>query len=1069
MIPQISQAPGLAQPVIDFINTLKLSGFTGDTATTYADRLTMATDNSIYQLLPDAVVFPRHTADVALISRLAHDPRFAALAFTPRGGGTGTNGQALNTGIVVDMSRYMNRILEVDPQQGWVRVEAGVIKDQLNEYLRPLGYFFAPELSTSNRATLGGMINTDASGQGSLVYGKTSDHVLGIRAVLMGGELLDTQAMPTAQAEQLAAQDNPVGRIYRTVLERCREQRGLILAKFPKLNRFLTGYDLRHVYSDDLQTFDLTRILTGSEGTLAFITEARLDITPLPKVRRLVNVKYDSFNSALRNAPFMLRAHALSVETVDSTVLNLAREDIVWHSVRDLIADVPGREVLGLNIVEFAGDDAELIGRQLADLCLGLDNLMAQGQDGVIGYQICDRLAGIERIYAMRKKAVGLLGNSKGSAKPIPFAEDTCVPPEHLADYINEFRQLLDDNHLSYGMFGHVDAGVLHVRPALDMCDPAQEMVMKRLSDSIVALTAKYGGLLWGEHGKGFRAEYSPAFFGDVLYHELRLIKSAFDAGNRLNPGKICSPVDSLAPMKTIDAVKRGTFDRQIPLAVRGSFRGALDCNGNGLCFNFDARSPMCPSMKITGNRIHSPKGRATLVREWLRLLAEQGVDPLLLEKNLPTGMATLRDLVSRTRNSLRAASGEYDFSHEVKMAMSGCLACKACSTQCPIKIDVPGFRSRFLQLYHTRYLRPVRDHLVAGVEGYAPLMARAPRLFNFFLKQPWLRELGRARIGMVDLPLLSAPPLRARLAGRRTSGVTLEQLERMTAGQRRDYVLIVQDPFTSFYDADVVADFVLLVEKLGYRPVLLPFSPNGKAQHIKGFLQRFAKTAAKTADFLNRTARLGLPMVGVDPALVLCYRDEYREILADARGDFKVLLVHEWLMTLPAGGAAAPVAAAPALLSAPAQSPVTVSPDATAQPALAASAAAAEAEITRPAGPQPATTQTLSAAPWYLLGHCTEATELPASGQQWASIFARFGATLETVSVGCCGMAGTYGHESANLENSRGIYALSWQQALQRLPHARCLATGYSCRSQVKRIEGEGIRHPLQALLEII
>ncbi|CDK61550.1 Fe-S protein, homolog of lactate dehydrogenase SO1521 [Klebsiella pneumoniae IS10] len=222
-----------------------------------------------------------------------------------------------------------------------------------------------------------------------------------------------------------------------------------------------------------MSEFDLTRILTGSEGTLAFITEARLDITRLPKVRRLVNVKYDSFDSALRNAPFMVEAKALSVETVDSKVLNLAREDIVWHSVSELITDVPDKEMLGLNIVEFAGDDAALIDQQVTTLCQRLDELMAASEAGVIGWQVCHDLEGVERIYAMRKKAVGLLGNAKGAAKPIPFAEDTCVPPEHLADYIVEFRALLDSHGLSYGMFGHVDAGVLHVRPALDMCDPA--------------------------------------------------------------------------------------------------------------------------------------------------------------------------------------------------------------------------------------------------------------------------------------------------------------------------------------------------------------------------------------------------------------------------------------------------------------------------------------------------------------------------------------------------------------------------------------------------------------------
>ncbi len=1017
MIPQISQAPGVVQLVLNFLQALEQQGFTGDTATSYADRLTMATDNSIYQLLPDAVVFPRSTADVALIARLAAQERFASLIFTPRGGGTGTNGQALNQGIIIDMSRYMNAIIEINPEEGWVRVEAGVIKDQLNQFLKPYGYFFAPELSTSNRATLGGMINTDASGQGSLVYGKTSDHVMGVRAVLLGGDILDTRPMPVALAETLASESTTSGRIYRTVLESCRDNRQLILDHFPKLNRFLTGYDLRHVYNDDLSEFDLTRILTGSEGTLAFITEARLDITRLPKVRRLVNVKYNSFDSALRNAPFMVEARALSVETVDSKVLNLAREDIVWHSVSELITDVPDKEMLGLNIVEFAGDDEELIERQVSMLCQRLDELIALGEGGVIGWQLCSDLSGIERIYAMRKKAVGLLGNAKGAAKPIPFAEDTCVPPEHLADYIVEFRALLDSHGLSYGMFGHVDAGVLHVRPALDMCDPQQEILMKQISDDVVALTAKYGGLLWGEHGKGFRAQYSPAFFGEQLFGELRKIKAAFDPNNRLNPGKICPPAGLDAPMMQVDAVKRGTFDRQIPIAVRSSWRGAMECNGNGLCFNFDVKSPMCPSMKITSNRIHSPKGRATLVREWLRLLADRGVDPLKLEHDLPEKRASLRTLIERSRNSWHASKGEYDFSHEVKEAMSGCLACKACSTQCPIKIDVPDFRSRFLQLYHSRYLRPVRDHLVATVESYAPLMARAPKTFNFFINQPLVRRLSEKHIGMVDLPLLSTPSLQRELVGHRSANMTLEKLETLSDEQKAKTVLVVQDPFTSYYDAQVVADFVRLVERVGYHPVVLPFSPNGKAQHIKGFLSRFAKTAQKTADFLNRVAKLGMPMVGVDPALVLCYRDEYKQTLGEKRGDFHVMLVHEWL----------------------------------------------------PAALQHAEEKELSGESWYLFGHCTEVTALPGAASQWAAIFARFGARLESVSVGCCGMAGTYGHEVKNHANSLGIYALSWQQAMQRLPRNRCLATGYSCRSQVKRVEGSGVRHPLQALLEMM
>ncbi|HEI9870755.1 TPA: FAD-binding oxidoreductase [Morganella morganii] len=1021
MIPRLTHSPQVSPAVERYIHALNESGFTGDTTTRYGDRLTLATDNSIYQLLPQAIVFPRSTADVILVMRLAAQDEYRSVTFTPRGGGTGTNGQSLNNGVVIDLSRYMNRILEINPEQGWVRAEAGVIKDQLNAYLKPYGYFFAPELSTSNRATLGGMINTDASGQGSLVYGKTSDHVLGLRSVLLNGELLDTSPLPVSEARRCAQEESAAGELYRTTLESCETHRQTILDSFPKLNRFLTGYDLRHVFSDDMQTFDLTRILTGSEGTLAVITEAKLNITPIPKVRRLVNVKYDAFDSALRNAPFMVAAQALSVETVDSKVLNLAREDIVWHSVSELITDVPDKTLAGLNIVEFCGDDEALIDGQVTSLCERLDLLMANNEAGVIGYQVCRELSGIERIYAMRKKAVGLLGNSKGAAKPIPFVEDTCVPPEHLADYITEFRALLDSHHLEYGMFGHVDAGVLHVRPALDMCSPEQEMLMKQISDDIVALTAKYGGLLWGEHGKGFRAQYSEAFFGDTLYRELRRIKGAFDPENRLNPGKICAPLTSDAPMMQVDAVKRGTYDRTIPVEVRNTFSGAMNCNGNGLCFNFDVKSPMCPSMKVTQSRFHSPKGRAGLVREWLRLLAEQGTDPVLLSQAVPQSRISLRGLIEKIGNTRRASRGEYDFSHEVKESMSGCLACKACSTQCPIKIDVPEFRARFLALYHGRYLRPLRDHLVANVEAGAPLMAKAPKVFNFFLKQPWVQKLSEKTVGMTDLPLLSSPSLKQQLAGSKAVSVTLEMLESMSEEQRRAgrYLFIVQDPFTSYFDAKVVADFAALTEKLGFQPVLLPFSPNGKAQHIKGFLARFARTANKTADFLNRVARLGCPMAGVDPALVLCYRDEYKTVLPPEKQQFRVMLVHEFL-----------------------------------------------AEY---ADSLPLNDVSVNTPPWYLFSHCTESTALPDSVKTWQNLFSRFGASLQSVSTGCCGMAGTYGHEMPNLARSKGIYQLSWAQPYQSLPSERCLTTGYSCRSQVKRMEGKVMLHPLQALLTLV
>ncbi|MCE9924089.1 FAD-binding oxidoreductase [Aeromonas media] len=1020
MIPRLDYQDSLSPTTLQFLELLAHSAFRGDIEKSYASRLAMATDNSVYQVVPQAVLYPRSADDIAVMLKLAQGPEYAALSFFPRGGGTGTNGQSLGGGIIVDLSRHMNQILEINLEQGWVRAQAGVVKDQLNAYLKPHGYFFSPDLSTSNRATLGGMVNTDASGQGSLVYGKTSDHVLGLKAVLENGDIMATEPVNGQRLADKLALESREGEIYRTLYRIGRERRADIEATFPKLNRFLTGYDLKHLYQPDSDTLDVSRVLCGSEGSLGFITEARLNITPIPRYRTLVNVKYDSFPSALRNAPFMVEAHALSVETVDSRVLGLARADIIWHSVKEFIQDVPGKDLQGLNIVEFADTDEAEHQAKVAELCRRIDALLAKEEAGIIGYQVCSHLPSIETIYGMRKKSVGLLGNAEGRKKPVAFTEDTAVPPESLADFIMEFRALLDGHGLDYGMFGHVDAGVLHVRPALDLCDPEQEVLLRRISDQVVALTAKYGGLMWGEHGKGFRSEYSPAFFGE-LWEELQRVKGAFDPANRINPGKICIPYGSGAELVSVDGPKRGKFDRQIPIAVRESYTRAMDCNGNGLCFTFETDSPMCPSVKISRDRRHSPKGRAGLMREWLRQLSEQGFDPLAEEVALQSGGLRFKQIVDKFRNTLARARGEYDFSHEVMEAMEGCLACKACTSQCPIKVDVPTFRARFMQLYHSRYLRGPKDYFVGTVEAYAPLLARAPKLVNFFLEKEWAQKATEKSIGMVDVPLLSIPTLAEELRDHKARYFDLPGLEAMSPEQRKKVVLIVQDPFTSYYDAPVVRDLVKLASKLGYQPYLLPFKPNGKPQHVKGFLRAFARTAASSAQFLNRMAALGIPMVGVDPSLVLCYRDEYVKALGPARGDFQVLLPQEWLLSLPAPQ-----------VSAAAKEP-------------------GEAE------------------PWYLFAHCTEKTAKPSTHGDWGTLFGRFGATLQPVSVGCCGMAGTYGHDARQVDNSKGIYGLSWAEPLARLPKDRCLATGYSCRSQVKRMEGEKLKHPLQALLELL
>lgn len=1010
MIATISQQDAATQLVAQYLKTIKNQGFTGDTDASYATRLTVSTDNSIYQQMPQGVIFPRSEKDIQIALETAGQDPFLSLTFGPRGGGTGTNGQSLTPGIVVDLSRYMREILEINEAEGWVRVQAGVIKDQLNDFLKPFGYFFSPDLSTSNRATIGGMVNTDASGQGSLVYGKTSDHVLGLTTYLVDGTQMSTSAIAIEKAKLIAEQDTKIGQLYNTVLDIALNDRDKILAKFPRLNRFLTGYDLEHVLSDDLQTFDMSRLITGSEGSLGIVTEAKLNITPIAEFKTLINIKYDSFDSALRHSPFLVAARATSVETVDSKVLNLARQDIVWHSVSDLITDVENKDMQGLNMVEFNAVSANDIKDKVSALCDSLDDCVKNQKNGVIGYQLTSDKADILKIYGMRKKSVGLLGNIKGLQKPLAFAEDTAVPPENLADYIVEFRALLDSYKLQYGMFGHVDAGVLHVRPALDMCDPEQEKLLRVISDQVVKLTAKYGGLMWGEHGKGYRSEYGPEFFGEYLFNQLRRIKATFDPNNRVNPGKICTPIESDDSLVSVDDQKRSWFDKQISIDVKTSFNNAMTCNGNGICFNYDENAPMCPSYKVTGDRRYSPKGRATLMREWLRLQESKDVNLLEVEKELNNGEVIT--WWERYQHSRDKKDGIYDFSHEVKESMDECLACKACTTACPIKVDVPTFRSRFLNYYHSYYARPLKDYLVGNLEASAPIMAKFSAVINPIVKTKVVSKLIEKTVGYVDTPILSSPSLTKQI--NKTQRFDFNLLTSLSEEEQNDYVLIVQDPFTSFYEAELVVSFIKLITALGKKPMLLPFKPNGKPQHVKGFLNEFKSTAKNAADFLNSLSEINSPLVGLDASLVMCYRDEYNSILGEARGNFNVRLAHEWLQTQSF---------------------------------------------------EQLTCQ--SEENYTLLSHCTETTALPNAANVWKTIFTDVGLTLNITSTGCCGMAGTYGHEAQNQKNSRALYEMSWQGVVNQNKPEQLLATGFSCRSQVKRYEKFKPKHPIELLAE--
>jgi len=1011
MIARLSPQHQLAQDYCTFLQQLRVAGFRGEVTPEYATRTVLATDNSIYQRMPQAAVFPLDAADVTCLATLAGRPEFRGIVLTPRGGGTGTNGQSLTEGLIVDLSRHLTEILEINVEERWVRVQGGVVKDQLNAALRPHGLFFDPELSTSNRATIGGMINTDASGQGSCTYGKTRDHVLELHSVLLGGEILHGKAMDDQELQSSIRRSARHAEVLRCAQEIADTKAELIEAKFPKLNRCLTGYDLAHLREADGR-FNINSVLCGAEGTLGFIVEAKLNVLPIPKYSVLVNVRYSSFMSALRDAKALMELKPLSIETVDSKVLLLAMQDIVWHGVAEYFPASPETPTLGINLIEFSGDDWPEMEKRVHDFVV---HLKAEGGTDRLGHTLAIGDEAVKRVYAMRKRAVGLLGNIEGQARPQPFVEDTAVPPENLADFIAEFRALLDGYGLQYGMFGHVDAGVLHVRPLLDMKDPQQAALIKPISDGVAALTRKYGGLLWGEHGKGLRSEYAPTFFGE-LYPALQSLKAAFDPHNQLNPGKIATPATMPdARLTAVDeVVLRGDLDRTIDERVWQSYDTAVQCNGNGACYNFDPDDAMCPSWKATRDRTQSPKGRASLMREWLRLQGEQGVDVLEQSARLRRNFSVFAP-VRRLRNSVARHLGEKDFSHEVYDAMAGCLACKSCAGQCPLKVNVPEFRARFLELYHGRYLRPLKDYLIGSLEFSIPFLARFPRVYNGLIGFAPIRMLLERVAGMVDSPTLSYLDFKGACKRWRVQLATAERLARLSRSERERSVVFVQDAFTRYFETSVAIDWIELASRLGYQVYLAPFTANGKPLQVQGFLGAFEKAARRNGESLASLASSGVALVGLDPAMTLVYRQEYAKVLGETAP--KVQLLQEWLLDV-----------------------------------LPQAEAFAGKEMPS----------------YQLLAHCTEKTNAPASVAQWQKVFERLGLKLSVLATGCCGMSGTYGHETRNLDTSKTIYAQSWGRLIERHGNnGSLLADGYSCRSQVKRMEGKGLPHPLQALLK--
>ncbi|MFK8025508.1 MAG: FAD-binding and (Fe-S)-binding domain-containing protein [Ilumatobacter sp.] len=801
--------------VADFALRLTERGFRGEVEHDAAAPVVYGTDNSVYQLRPLGAVVPVDVDDLATVARTNHELG-RPFSLVARGGGTGTNAQSLTDGLVVDTRRAMDRIVSIDPDARTAVVQPGVVLARLNHVLGEHGLFFAPHVSTGSRATIGGMVATDAAGKGSLVHGRTNRHVESVEAVLADGTRFSARALGPDELDRATSGSGRLSDLHRSVADALR---GLDPAAFPELARGFTGYNLTGAIGEPPDVgIDLSKLVAGSEGTLALIGEITVRLEPVPSDPRLAIVVFGRFADAISVAGRLVATEPIAIECLDERTLSLATTSPAFERLERLLADAASFD---------AADDRAALLLLEYDGPRGIERLRQVIDQEPSVRAVADTAdpADVAAVWKVRADAVGLLAQAVEGRRSVAFVEDCAVPPHRLAEFVVEFREILDRHGLGYGMFGHADVGCLHVRPALDLSLPAHETLLRTISDEVHDLVVRFGGVLWGEHGRGVRGEYLD--LDDDTIDRMRRIKSAFDPHDVLNPGKLYRPAAVDAPLLKIDEVPlRVHRDRTVNASQRVEFSTAFSCNGNGICHHWGDAEVMCPSFKVTSDPRLSPKGRADLVRAW-------------------------------TADPDDVALGE-----AVADSMRQCLSCGACTGRCPVSVDIPEMKSRFLDAHRDRdRRRRVRYAALTRFEALLPIarVAGAPGRTAQRLAAPLLRRL----LGVVDLPSIRPA----------------SQVEACLVEPEAATVIVVPDAFTAYLEPEVLDATVRVLVAMGESVALAPFVPSGKLDHVAGRRRRFAVAVAKRRRMLETLARRGVPLVVVEPAVSLLETHEYPAI----------------------------------------------------------------------------------------------------------------------------------------------------------------------------------------------